>query len=716
MSARETPGARAAPARAALDGLEPRGGAARRGGSEAILALGILAALLVILVPLPPGLLDVLLVANLAASFVILMATACAARPLELSVFPTVLLAATFARLALNVATTRLILGGAAERGLGAAGRVVEAFAEFVAGSSLATGFVVFAIIVVVQFVVITKGTTRISEVAARFALDAMPGKQLSIDGDLASGAIDEEEAQRRRGAVGDEASFFGAMDGAAKFVRGEAVAGIFILLVNVLGGFFVGTFQHGMEAGQAADLFTRLTVGDGLVTQVPALMVSIATALLVTKSSVGGDSTGLLSRQLLASHRVFFAAALFLLALVPAGLPPLPLVLGALACAVAGLLARRSARRAEPAAEGPEEPAPGQGSEEKARSLLVLEPLELEIGFRLIGLVDEARGGDLMARLAKVREKVALDLGLVVPPVKVQDNTRLHPAEYSIKLRGNGVGRWRVRPDRYLVTFEGEPPARLEGTPGADPATGKAGLWVDEGQCPEAASAGCRLRKVSEVITDHLDSVIRVHAAEVLTREEASRLVADLRRRAPALVDELIPGTLKLGEVHKVLQGLLREQVSIRDLEAVLEALADAGDRTRDTAELTEHARRALSRSLCASVAGRDGTIHALLLDPALEEFLQRSVEKTDRGTRLAIEPETAEALAETVAAALPRLGGSRTPVLACSGMIRAHMRALTAGRAPLLRTLAYEEVTEDFRLEERGTVALEKEAMSRS
>ncbi len=684
-------------------------------GSDLILVAGILGTLLVLLAPLPPVLMDVLLLVNLTGSLVILLTAACTARALDFSAFPSLLLVMTFFRLALNVATTRLILGNAAERGLSAAGGVVEAFARFVAGSNLAVGIVIFAIIVVVQFIVITKGTTRISEVAARFTLDAMPGKQLGIDADLAAGSISEEEARRRRKEMGGEAALYGAMDGASKFVRGEAVAGIFVTLTNILGGFFLGTVYHGMDVSSAAGLFTRLTLGDGLVTQVPALMVSVATALLVTKGA-GTESIGReLGRQLFASDKVFFSAAAFLLVLLPSGLPRLGLLAGAFACTAAGMLLRRGGPAEK---DSVEEPHGGRGGDteapdQKARSLLVLEPIELEIGFRLIGLVDEARGGDLMARLARVRERIALDLGLVVPPIKVMDNTRLHPAEYSIKLRGNGVGRWRLRPGRYLLSTEAGAPQGIPGTPGIDPVTGRPGLWVDESQCPAAASAGYRLRKVPEIIAEHLDRVIRMHAADVLTREEVSRLISDLRKRAPALVDELIPGTLKLGEVHKVLQGLLREQVSIRDLETILETLADHGDRTRSTFELTEHVRRELARTICGSLAGRDGAIRAVLLDPALEEFLQSSVEKAERGLRLAIEPEMAEALVASITAAVNRFEPSREPVvLACSGMIRAHLRDLVARKVLHLFVLAYEEVTEDFRLEEHGTVALEREA----
>ncbi len=684
--------------------------------SDLILAGGILAILLVIVVPLPSLLLDALLILNIGGSTLLLLSVVCAARPLDFSTFPSALLLVTFFRLALNIASTRLILGNADTGGVSAAGEVIEAFSAFVAGSNLIVGFVVFVILVVVQFIVITKGTTRISEVAARFSLDAMPGKQLSIDGDLAAGTITEAEARKLRRYLSEEASFYGSMDGASKFVRGEAVAGIFIVLTNLLGGFFLGTLYYGMDLGTAASVFTRLSLGDGFVTQVPALMVSVATALLVTRSANKEVLGRELGSQLFLSERTLFAAAAFLVLLLPSGLPVWGLLMGAALCCGSGYLALRHRSGRDPLTAEPEgqNPSKSESPDARARSLLVLEPIELEIGFRLVGLVDDAQGGDLMARLSRVRENVAVEMGLVVPAIKVIDNTRLHPTEYSIKLRANRVGRWRVRPGKWLVSAEAGPPHGIQGSSGPDPVTGKPGLWIDDAQCSQAADMGYRVRKVSEVIADHLDSLIRMHASEVLTREEVSRLIHDLRKRAPALVDELIPGTLKLGDVHKVLQLLLREQVSIRDLETILETLADHGDRTRDTRELTERVRRALSRSICISLAKRDGSIHAALFDPALEEFLQGSMEKSERGLRLAIEPEMAETLVDSIVEQVSRLGNAKQPpVLACSGLIRSHIRDLIAGRVPLCSVLAYEEVGEEFRLESSGTIVLERDVL---
>jgi flagellar biosynthesis protein FlhA len=690
---------------------------AERMGSlaEIQIAAAVMAIIFVILVPLPPALMDALLLLNLTGSLVILMTTTYAVRPVDLSVFPSLLLVVTFFRLALNVATTRLILGGAAERGLSAAGNVVQAFANFVAGTNVVVGLVIFGILVIVQFVVITKGTTRISEVAARFTLDAMPGKQLSIDGDFSAGLISDDEARRRRRELSLEADFFGAMDGASKFVRGEAIASLAITLINLIGGFLIGTLHYSMSLGKAAGVFSRLTVGDGLVNQVPALMVSVATALLITKGS-GGEGLGRdLGRQLFRNHRVFFIAAVFLILLAPSGLPVSALCLGALASFILGIFLRD--REAKKTAAAPEEVPSGaaagteESGQEKARSLLVLEPIELELGYRLVALVDETQGGDLMSRLSRVRQRMARELGLVVPPVKVTDNTRLQPGEYCVKLRGNRLGHWQLRPGKAFVITEGEALDALGGLPGVDPSTGKPGQWMNESQAAAAARAGYLIRRIPDIVTDHLGKLIGSHAAEILTREEVSRLVTDLKRRTPTLVEELIPGVVKLGDVHKVLQNLLREQVSIRNLELILETLADHAEQTRDSVELTEHVRHALSRSICASHALRDGTIHAVLLDPALEEFLQTSVEKMERGSRLAIEPEIVETLVKSVGEAITRLEDLRLPpLLVCSGMIRAHLWGLLARKLPSVAVLAYEEVTEDFRLEVHGSVALEK------
>jgi flagellar biosynthesis protein FlhA len=451
-------------------------------------------------------------------------------------------------------------------------------------------------------------------------------------------------------------------------------------------------------------------------VTQVPALVISVAAALLITKNS-GSEGFGQdILRQLLRSERVFYVAAVFLLVLLPSGLPKAGLILGATVCAIVGLTLARNAGVAPeaevqepevaPAKPRPSEEAPGDA----VRSLLAMEPIELEIGYRLVGLVDEARGGDLMGRLAAVRERIALDIGLVVPPVKVRDNTLLHPGEYNVKLRGNSIGCWRVYPGMTFVVTEGEQLEALDGIPGTDPATGLPGLWAKEPDALIAARSGFSTRNIPEIVTEHLGNLIRVHAGEILTRVEVSRLVGDLRGRAPALVDELIPGVLKIGDIHRVLQSLLREQVSIRNLELILETLADNVAHLGDPAQMTECVRRALARTIGSPLAARDGVIHAALLDPALEEFLQSSLERGDNGSALNIGPEVADTLVDSIAKVLMELERLRFPsVLVCSSKIRAHIRNLMARRCPQAAVLSYDEVKDDFRLEVHGNVALE-------
>lgn len=690
-------------------------GAARpaRAAQELPLAAAIVGILLVILVPLPTGAVDFLLVGNIAVSLMVLMTAACISRPLEFNVFPSLLLVITFYRLALNVATTRLILSNAGDAGLAAAGGVVRAFAEFVAGQNVVVGLVIFAILVVVQFVVITRGATRISEVAARFTLDAMPGKQLAIDGELSGGLIGEDEARRRRAELEREADFYGAMDGASKFVRGEAVAALLITTVNLVGGFAIGVLERGMRLEEAAATFSRLTVGDGLVSQIPALMVSVGSALLVTRSS-GGEGFALdLRRQLVRDERLFFAAGAFLVALVPAGLPPVPLAAASFGCFAVGFLLRRK-EEGPRAVEEPEtaaaEPAPAPAGDDRIRSLLAVEPIEVEIGYRLLVLVEEARGGDLVRRLAEIRERLALDLGLVLPPIRVRDNTRLHPREYAVHIRGTCVGRWRIHPDRVMVLPDAETadlPGAAEGT---DPVTGKRCLWVEAEVVALGPGGSLPFRGARDVLAEHLERLLRLHAADLLTREEVSRLLADLRRKSPALVDELVPGVLKIGEIHKVLQNLLRERVSIRNLEQILEALADRAERTRDAGELTEAARSVLAPSISARLADRNRTLRASLLDPALEEFLQNSLEKTDSGTRLAVEPEMEEALAESMSKALSDMEAKGLPpVLVCSGLVRKHLRDIASRAVPMATVLSYGEVSGGQRLEAFASVSLD-------
>ncbi len=696
---------------------------------ELLLALGLIGILLVILVPLPGAVVDPLLIFNITVSLLVLMTAAGVLRPLEFSVFPSLLLVTTFFRLALNIATTRLILGNAAA-GSNAAGKVVETFGTFVGGDNLVIGLVVFTVIVVVQFVVITRGSTRVSEVAARFQLDAMPGKQLAIDNDLSSGQIDQLSARERREEVSQEADFYGAMDGASKFVRGDAVAGIVIMFVNLVGGACVGVFRHDMGLVQSLDVFGRLTIGDGLVSQVPALMVSVAAALLVTRSTANKRLGSDIGRQLFSNDRILFVAAVFLLIMTPTGLPIPALVLTSAACVACGWILRRerleaavddgdeaSGREAATAEEVDSRPAVD------ARALLRVECLELEIGYRLVSLVSEHGGGDLLVQLAEVRRRLALELGLVVPSIRVADSRALQAREYSLKLRGNRLGVWRSAPGgflalapacadpksaavRYVRVDDERTAKRAEVNVG-----GRCGRWIAEDEADGALAVGLELLRPGAGIAAHLDALLRTHAAEILSREEASRMVADLRDRAPGLVDDIVPSSVTLSDLHRTLQELLRESVSVRDLEPILETLAECSARGADQDAALQSVRSSLSRSICASCAADDGRLHAALLDPALEEFLQGSLEKTFGGPVLALDPRTVDSIGDRTAEVLRGSGHEgRRPTVLCAPAVRAPFWKLVRKRVPDVAVLSYEEVLEEVPVEVRGSVSLDR------
>ena len=676
-----------------------------------LLAAGILSILFVILMPLPPALVDPLLILNLTLSVVILLTAACVSRPLDFSVFPSLLLVITFFRLALNIATTRLILGNGAEGPL-AAGQVVRAFGEFVAADNPIIGLIIFMVIVLVQFVVITKGATRVSEVAARFQLDAMPGKQLSIDGDLAAGFIDQSTARARRQVVSQEADFYGAMDGASKFVRGDAVASLVIVLINIGGGIAIGVLYHDFSAAYAVDVFSRLTIGDGLVSQVPALMVSIAAALLVTRNAASEHLGKDLSGQILANDRVLFVAAAFLLLLLPSGLPVFALLVGAAACGFAGYAVRRERKRRLPLSvpeDESEEEEPDVTPTRDVRSLLAVEPLAIEVGYRLLPLVDEARGGDLLRRIATVRERIAAELGFVVPAVQVRDSRRIAPSEYSFKLRGDSLGQWNVDPCGFLAVPRRLGPAPLEGRPGPE-LEGASTFWVADVADMDAVETSYVFLQPSRAVARHLEAVVRSHAAELLSREEVSRMLTELRDRAPSLVDDVVPEALRVSDLHQVLQELLREGVSIRDLETILEALGGTSDRSFSLERAVAEVRRKLSRNVCSPATGEDGKLHVVLLDPALEEFLLGSTEVVDGATTLNVDPQTMESFCERateVIAALQR--EDLRPAVLCSPKIRHQFWRALAGRVPRVPVLSYDEVFDEKLVEVHGTINLD-------
>ncbi len=678
------------------------------------LILAMIGILFIILVPLPPLLLDALLVLNITLSMLILLTTVYVVNPLDFSSFPSILLVVTFFRLALNIATTRLILSGAAEEGVGAAGRVVQAFGEFVAGASPLIGFVIFAIIIVIQFVVITKGATRISEVAARFILDAMPGKQLSIDADLNSGAINEEEARRRRRQITREADFYGAMDGASKFVRGDAIAGILIVLINIIGGLILGYAHYNMPLGQAVRVFTHLTIGDGLVTQVPALIVSLAAGLLITRSTAEGNLGRDVLGQMVGNSKALYIAAGFLLLLFPTGLPTGVLFSGALAAGGLGYLIDRSRKRAA-LDRKKEEQKPEEPKVERARGLLAVDPMELEIGYGLIALVDQSRGGNLLSRIGMIRDQLALDLGLVVPPIRIRDNMQLGPDEYVIKLRGIPVARWSVRPDHCLAMESGlstgQREEKLAGAPATEPAFGMPAIWIPEAEKGRAEALSYTVVDITSVIATHLTEVIRQNAHDLLTREEVSAMINGLKEKAPALVAEVIPDVLKIGDVQKILQNLLRERVAIRDLETIVETLGNYGTKTKDPEVLGEYVRHTLGRAICQQHRSADGKIHAVTMDPTLEDFIANAIEHTDRGSYLTLSPEMTAAVISQAAARIESLAmQGYTPILLCAPQVRYHVRRMLEARLPQVVVLSFNEIVKDVSVESHGMVQMER------
>ncbi len=672
------------------------------------LAALLIAVLLLVVIRLPPALMDFALVLNFALSLVILLTSVYVPKPLEFSAFPSLLLLTTFYRLALNIATTRLILG-AAEPGpdaLYAAGAVIRAFGLFVAGNSLVVGAVVFAIIVIVQFVVITKGATRISEVGARFTLDAMPGKQLSVDADLNAGLIDEETARRRREDIVREADFYGAMDGASKFIRGDAIAGIIITMANIAGGFAIGILQRGMTPREAADLFAKLTIGDGLVTQVPALVVSLAAGLIVTRSTARANLGKDLAGQLFSSPRSLFITACFLLVLLPSGLPvPVLLVLAA-ACGGAGWLLARSKKEAAAAAAAPAQEKTREPGHAKERAL-ALDPIEIEVGYGLIDLVDGA--GKLPERIGAIREKIAMELGFVAPSVRIRDNMRLEPRQYAVKLRGVPIARGEIEPGRYLAMAARDDLEPLAGTETTDPAFGLKATWIARQDAGRAEALGYTVVDPTSVMATHLAALLRRHAADLLTREEVAGLVERLRQTSPAVVGEVVPDQLKTGQVQKVLQLLLREAVSIRDTETIFEALADWAPRTKDPEMLSEYVRHALGRAICERCLDANGRLHAVTLDPNMEEFIDQAIERTERGSHLALGPETAAAVCAEVGDKLRALvEQGHPPVVLCAPQIRFRLRALLAARIPDVVVLALGELAPDVEVVVAGNAAV--------
>ena len=665
--------------------------------------------ILVILIPLPTPILDMLLIANVTLSAVVLLTVMYMNGPLEFSSFPSLLLSLTLLRLVLNTATTRLILTNA-DGTTAAAGHVIEEFADFVAAGSLAVGIIIFLIITVIQFVVITKGATRIAEVAARFTLDAMPGKQMAIDADLSAGLINEEEARRRRENITREADFYGAMDGASKFVRGDTIAGIIITVVNILGGLYVGIVEKDLPIMQCLEVFTKLTIGDGLAAQIPAFLVSIAAGMIVTRSTARTNMGEELIGQMTSRPVSMLLAGGFLVVLMFTPLPNTPLLLmaggvGGLGYLLFGQTKRKETEAIQAKAAKPKEP-------EKIETCLTVDAMELEVGYGLIKLVDKKQGGDLLDRISNIRRQIATDMGLIVPPIRIRDNVQLEPNQYSVKLRGASIARGDLIPGRLLAIDSGAVSEPVHGIETNEPAFGLPALWISEEDRSTAEHRNYTVVEPSSVLATHLTEVIRKHSAELLTRQDVTRLLDHLKEKSPKLVEEIVPEQLKIGEIQSVLQNLLRERVPIRDLETILETLGDWAARTKDPEILTEYVRNALARTLCEQYRDTDNTIHGVTLDPGLEELIGGHVERTERGSYLTVPPGLANkivsAIRNEVDAAATKTAG-KSPVVFTSPQVRQWVRRLVEAALPTVAVLGYGEIVRGVNIKTHGMVTLD-------
>ena len=673
----------------------------RRGLVAPLLVLIVLA---MMMLPLPAFLLDLLFSFNIALSLVILLAVIYAMRPLELASFPTIVLAATLLRLALNVASTRVVLINGHE-GPGAAGQVIEAFGSFVIGGNFAVGLVVFAIITIINFAVVTKGATRVSEVTARFTLDAMPGKQMAIDADLNAGLITQDQARERRNEVREEADFYGSMDGASKFVRGDAVAGILILFINIIGGFAVGVFQHGLGMADAARIYVLLTIGDGLVAQVPSLMLSIAAAVIVTRVSKRQNMGEQLVAQVLGQPRALAVAGAVLgtMGLIP-GMPNVAfLLLGAACGSGAYILHRRGEAAAQPAeAALADAGAPAKTSEPAElgwEDVSAVDVIGLEVGYRLIPLVDRNQGGELMGRIKAVRKKLSQDLGFLVPAVHIRDNLDLSPNAYRITLMGVPVGEAQVHPERSLAINPGKVHGTLVGIPTRDPAFGLDAVWIESGARDHAQSLGYTIVDPGTVIATHLSQILQTHAHELLGHEEVQQLLDRLAQTAPKLVEDLVPKRLALGVVVKVLQNLLAERVPIRNTRTIVESLAEHAGSSQDPAILTGAVRIALGRQIVQEISGINSEVPVMTLAPQLEQILLQSVQ--GGGPAAAVEPAMAERLQRNVADLVRQqeMAGEAAVLLVAPALrpwLARFMRPVASG----LHVLAYNEVPDNRRV----------------
>ncbi|UPK46238.1 MULTISPECIES: flagellar biosynthesis protein FlhA [Paenibacillus] len=671
----------------------------------AVLA-GIIGIVLMMILPIPTWLLDMLLVINISLALMILLVAMNSKEALQFSIFPALLLITTLFRLALNISTTKLILGQ------GNAGSVVATFGSWIAGGQIAIGFIVFLILVVVQFIVITKGSERVAEVAARFTLDAMPGKQMSIDADLNAGLINEQQARERRSKIEREADFYGAMDGASKFVKGDAIASIIILLINLIGGFIIGMTVHGLAFADALSTYSVLTIGDGLVSQIPALLISTAAGLIVTRASSEGNLADDITGQLFTYPTLLYIVA-FVIAMLGFFTPihvitTLPLA-GLLA--FSGWRMQNNLNQKQVAEEQMEEEQQIEEvrSPESVINLLQVDPIEFEFGYGLIPLADNQQGGDLLDRIIMIRRQCALELGLVVPVIRIRDNIQLRPNEYVIKIKGNVVGGGELLLNHYLAMSPGYDEESVTGIETTEPAFGLPALWIDEVTKDRAELAGYTVVDPPSVVATHLTELIKKHAHELLGRQETKALVDNLRENYAALVDELIPSVLSIGDIQKVLAKLLREKVSIRDMVTIFETLADYGTYTKDPDVLTEYVRQSLSRQITQQFSQKGETLRVITVGPGLEKKIAESVQQSDQGSYLALDPASTQSVYQKLTEQVNRLIQSgQQPVVLTSPTIRMYLRQVIERTMQDIPVLSYSELEPNVEIQSVGVVNL--------
>ena len=677
--------------------------------SELITVIGVIGVLVVMIIPLPSIILDFLLALNITLAITILLIAMYTIRPLDFFIFPPLLLVTTLFRLSLNVASTRLILLHGNEGTL-AAGKVIKSFGSFVVGGNYVVGMIVFIILVIVNFVVITKGATRIAEVAARFTLDGMPGKQMGVDADLNAGLIDEDEAKARRAMITRESEFHGSMDGAAKFVRGDAIAGIIITVINIIGGFIIGVLQQKMSVIDAAQNYTLLTVGDGLVSQIPALTISTAAGIVVSRAASEQTMGKDFAKQFLNYPKAIYVSALtvFFFGLIP-GLPHIPFIL--LSILIGGsvylLGGRKHGLKTKEIEEKNKESV--QEGPEPVEHLLIVDPLELEVGYGLISLVDREQGGKFLDRVRSIRRQFALEMGMVIPPIHIRDNLQLNSSEYQILLKGVKIAGAELMMNHYLAMDPGDISRKIEGIETVEPAFNIPAVWIPEERKEEAKLSGYTVVDDATIMATHLTEVIRKHASELMGRQEVQNLLDNLSRSYPKAVEELVPNLLSLGIVQKVMQNLIRERISIRDLLTIVETLADYAVLTKDPDLLTEYVRNKLSRSIINPYIGEDGFLKLITMDPGVEDLLLQGIQKAEHGSYLSIDPKIADSIISSIKQEAEKaMSKNIQPILLTSPVIRRHLKKMVEYFIPSLMVLSQSELLSDIGFKSIGKVSL--------